>query len=698
MRRLLIALLCVPAIAAAQTTNPFSAPSPLLFGAPQFDKITDADFQPAIDEGMKQHLAEIEAIANNPDPPTFDNTIVAMEKSGEMLTRVQRVFGALSQSNTNPTLQKVQSEEAPKLAAHRDAIYLNPKLFDRVKAIYDQRATLKLDPESDRLVERYYRDFVRAGAELPEQQKTAVRALNKEQSQLTTEFRKRVLAATNDAAIVVDTKEELAGLPEADIAAAAEAAKSRGLEGKYVLTLQNTTQQPPLTFLQNRALRERIFKASEQRGNGGANDTTQIVSRLAKLRATRAAYLGFLNFAAFNLDDEMAKTPANAIKLMTDMVPAATAKAKGERDRMQKLIGDPFKLEPWDWQYYAEQVRKSDYDVDEAEVRPYFELNRVLQDGLFFAANKLYGITFKERTDIPSYQADVRVFEVFDKDGSPLALFYYDPFARPNKSGGAWTGSFVGQSKLLGTKPVVYNVENFTKPAAGQPALLNFTEVTTMFHEFGHALHAMFNTVKYPTLGGTPRDFVEFPSQFNEHWALEPSVFANYAKHYRTGKPMPAALVEKIKRARTFNQGFATTEYLAAALLDMAWHTIASDAPPQDVNMFEPYALKRYRIAMPEVPPRYHTTYFSHIWASGYAAGYYAYLWSEVLDDDAYDWFREHGGMTRANGQRFRDMVLSRGGSEDPAEMYRAFSGHDPSVQPLLEERGLAAPPAAKKK
>ena len=691
MRRLLIALLCVPAIAAAQTTNPFSAPSPLLFQAPQFDRITDADFQPAIEEGMKQHLAEIEAIANNPDPPTFDNTIVAMEKSGELLSRVQRVFGALSQSNTNPTLQKVQSEEAPKLAAHRDAIYLNPKLFERVKKIYDDRATLNLDPESNRLVERYYRDFVRSGAELPENQKTALRALNKEQSQLTTEFRKRVLAATNDAAVVVDTKEELAGLPDADIAAAAEAAKSRGLEGKYVLTLQNTTQQPQLTFLQNRGLRERLFKASEQRGNGGPDDTTQIVSRLAKVRATRAAYLGFLNFAAFSLDDEMAKTPANAIKLMTDMVPASVAKAKGERDRMQKLIGDRFKLEPWDWQYYAEQVRKSDYDVDEAQVRPYFELNRVLQDGVFFAANKLYGITFKERTDIPPYQPDVRVFQVFDKDGSPLALFYYDPFARPNKSGGAWTGSFVSQSKLLGTKPVVYNVENFTKPAAGQPALLNFTEVTTMFHEFGHALHAMFNTVKYPTLGGTPRDFVEFPSQFNEHWALEPSVFANYAKHYATGKPMPAALVDKIKRARTFNQGFATTEYLGAALLDMAWHTIASDAPAQDPNTYEPYSLKRYRIAMPEVPPRYHTTYFSHIWASGYAAGYYAYLWSEVLDDDAYYWFRDHGGMTRANGQRFREMVLSRGGSEDPAAMYRAFAGHDPSVQPLLNERGLTS-------
>jgi peptidyl-dipeptidase Dcp len=687
MKRFLIAI-AIAASAHAQT-NPFSAPSPLLFQAPQFDKITDADFQPAIEEGMKQHLAEVEAIANSADAPTFDNTIVAMERTGAMLTRVQRVFGSLTQANTNPTLQKIQTEEAPKLAAHRDAIFLNPKLFARVKAIYDQHATLHLDPESNRLVERYYRDFVRSGALLSDADKTTLRALNKEQSQLTTEYRKRVLAATNDAAIVVDTKEELAGLPDADIAAAAEAAKNRGLAGKYVLTLQNTTQQPPQTYLKNRALRERLFNASIQRGNGGANDTTKIDTRLAQLRAQRAKLLGFPTFAAFNLDDEMAKVPDNAIKLMTDMVPASTAKARGEADRMQQLISGEFKLQPWDWQFYAEEVRKKDYDVDDMQVRQYLDIDRVLRDGVFFAANKLYGITFKERADIPPYQSDVRVFEVFDADNSPLALFYFDPFARSNKSGGAWTGSFVGQSKLLGTKPVVYNVENFTKPAPGQPALVSFTDATTMFHEFGHALHAMFNSGKYPALGGTPRDFVEFPSQFNEHWALEPSVFANYAKHYKTGDPMPQSLVDKIKKSRTFNQGFATTEYLGAALLDMAWHTLPPDAPLQDVNAFEPEALTRFRINVPEVPPRYRTTYFSHIWGGGYAAGYYAYLWSEVLDDDAYYWFREHGGMTRANGQRYRDMILSRGGSEDPAAMYRAFRGRDPVVEPLLIERGL---------
>ena len=685
------ALLLLAEFAPAQT-NPFSAPSALPFQAPPFDKITDADYQPAIDEGMKQHLAQVQNIANNPDAPTFANTIEAMERSGAMLTRVQRVFGALTQSNTNPTLQKIQSEEAPKLAAHRDAIYLDPKLFARVKTIYDQRSSLNLDPESKQLVERNYLEFVRSGALLSDADKTTLRALNKEASQLTTDYRKRVLAATNDAAIVLDTKEELNGLPDSDIAAAAEAAKSRGLTDKYVLTLQNTTQQPPQTYLKNRALRERLFNASVQRGNGGTNDTTKIASRLAQLRAQRAKLLGYPNFASFNLDDEMAKTPANAIKLMTDMVPAATGKARGEAARMQKFIdaqSSGFKLQPWDWQFYAEEVRKAEYNVDESQVRPYLEIDRVLRDGVFFAANKLYGLTFKERKDIPVYQPDVRVFDVIDSDSTALALFYLDPFARSNKSGGAWTGSFVGQSKLLGSKPVVYNVENFTKPAPGQPALLSFSDVTTMFHEFGHALHAMFSTIKYPSLGSTPRDFVEFPSQFNEHWALEPSVFANYAKHYKTGEPMPQSLVDKIKKSRTFNQGFATTEYLGAALLDMAWHTLPPDALLQDVNAFEPEALTRFQINMPEVPPRYHTTYFSHIWGSGYAAGYYAYLWSEVLDDDAYYWFREHGGMTRANGQRFREMILSRGRTEDPAVMFRAFRGRNPIVEPLLIERGL---------
>jgi peptidyl-dipeptidase Dcp len=690
-------LVTLALLAALASTNPFAKESSLPFHAPPFNEIKDSDYQPAIEEGMKEELAEIDAIADNSAKPTFANTIEAMEKSGALLRRSQRVFGAVTQSNTNPTLQKVQAELAPKAAAHRDAIYLNPKLFARVKAIYDERASLK--GEQKTLVERYYRDFVRAGALLSDADKEKLKAINKEQSKLGTDYRKRVLADTNDSAIVIDDVKELDGLSEADLAAAAAAAKSRGLEGKWVLTLQNTTQQPPQTYLRNRALREKLFKASEMRGDhGGENDTTAIISRLAQLRAERAKLLGFDTYADFGLTDQMAKKLASAIKLMTDMVPASTAKARGEAARMQKLIDEQhggFQLEPWDWQYYAEQVRKADYDVNDEEVRPYFELDRVLQDGVFFAATKLYGITFRERHDIPPYHPDVRVFEVFDKDGKPLALFYADFFSRSGKAGGAWTGGFVGQSSLLGTQPAVYNVENITKPAAGQPALLTFTEVTTMFHEFGHALHAMFSHVEYPTLSGNvPRDFVEFPSQFNEHWALEPSVFANYAKHYKSGEPMPKELVAKLRKARTFNQGFATTEYLAAALLDMAWHDLPSGAPLQNVDKFEQESLARYHVDMPQVPPRYRSTYFSHIWGGGYAAAYYAYLWSEVLDDDAFYWFREHGGMTRANGQRFRDMVLSRGGTIDPADMYRAFAGHDPKVEPLLLERGLKEAPA----
>lgn len=672
--------------------NPFAHPSPLPFEAPPFDKIKDTDFQPAIEEGMRQELAEVELIAANPDAPTFANTIEAMERRGELLRRVQPVFFGMVSSNTNPAIQKVQTEEAPKLAAHRDAIYLNPKLFARVKAIYEQRATLKLAPDADYLVERYYRDFVRAGALLSDADKSTMRALNKEQSQLSDQFRNKVLADTNASALVIADHSELTGLPGADLAAAAQAASKAGQSGKWVLTLQNTTQQPAQTYLQNREVRQRLFEASSKRGDhGGDNDTKAIVERMAQLRAQRAKLLGYPTYAAYGLDDQMARTPENAIKLMTDLAPAATDKARGEAARMQELIDkgkDPFKLEPWDWQHYAEQVRKSEYDLDESAIRPYFELDRVLQDGVFYAANQLYGLTFKERKDIPVYQPDVRVFEVFDADGSSLALFYLDPFARPNKQGGAWTSGFVGQSKLLGTKPVVTNNENFVKPAPGQPMLLSFTEVTTMFHEFGHALQSIMSDVRYPN-SRMPRDFVEVPSQFNEHWALEPKVFANYARHYKTGEPMPAELVEKIKKARTFNQGFATSEYLQAALLDMAWHMIAPDAPLQNADTFEPEALKRFQVYLAEVPPRYHSTYFSHIWSGGYSAGYYAYLWSEVIDDDAYAWFKENGGMTRENGQRFREMILAHAGTQDCAAMYRAFRGRDAEVEPLLEERGL---------
>jgi peptidyl-dipeptidase Dcp len=683
-----------PVTAQPQTaTNPFLSASSLQFQAPPFDRIKDTDYQPAIEQGMKQQLAEIDTIANNPAPPTFANTIEAMERSGALLTRVSKVFFNLTQSNTNDTMQKIEADEAPKLASHQDSIYLNPKLFARVKSLYDSRDSLGLDAQGKYLVERYYKNFVRAGALLSEADKTALRALNQEESTLTTKFREKVLADTKDSAIVVDNKADLAGLSDEDIASAAESAKERGLTGKWVLPLQNTTQQPPLTYLQNRSLRQRLLAASEARGNhGGANDTKSTVTRLAQLRADKAKLLGFPTYATYVLDDQMAKTPENAIKLMTDLVPASTQHAREEAAKMQKLSPDP--LAAADWQFYAEQVRKAEYDLDENQVRPYFEINRVLHDGVFYAANQLYGLTFKERKDIPVYQPDVRVFEVFDADGKSMALFYADYYARGNKSGGAWMDSFVDQSGLLGTRPVVLNVCNFTKPAPGQPALLSFTDVTTMFHEFGHALHGMFSNVNYPTLAGTnvPRDFVEFPSQFNEHWALEPKVFANYAKHYQTGAPMPQTLVDKIKKSRTFNQGYALTEYLESALLDMAWHTTQPGTPQQDVNTFEPSALERFQIAMPLIPPRYHTTYFSHVWGGGYAAGYYAYLWSELIDDDAFYWFRENGGMTRANGQRFRDMILSRGGSQDLATLYRTFRGRDPIADPLLIERGLKSP------
>ncbi|MGI9089858.1 MAG: peptidyl-dipeptidase Dcp [Gemmatimonadaceae bacterium] len=676
-------------------SNPFFAASTLPYQAPPFDRIHDSDFQPALEEGMKQHLVEIEAIANQAAPPTFDNTVVAMERSGQLLNRVQRVFSAVTQSNTNDVLQQIRKEEAPRLAAHSDAIYLNGKLYARINSIYDRRDATGLNPEQKFLVDRYHRDFVRAGAQLSEADKTRLRALNQEESKLTTSFQNDLLGATKAGAVTVSDRSDMAGLSEGEVAAAADAAKRRGLVGKWVLPLQNTTQQPAQVSLSNRATRERLFVAATERAeHGDSNDTRATVKRLAQLRAERAKLLGFPTYAAYKLDNQMAKTPEAAIKLLTDLVPPATAKARAEAGRMQTLIDRQkggFTLAPWDWQYYAEQVRKAEYDLDETQIKPYFELDRVLHDGVFFAANKLYGVTFKERKDIPVYQPDVRVFEVSDADGKPMALFYIDYFKRDNKSGGAWMSSFVDQSGLFGTKPVVFNVANFTKPAPGQPALLSFDDVTTMFHEFGHALHGMFSQVEYPTLAGTsvPRDFVEFPSQFNEHWALEPTVFANYAKNYRTGELMPQPLVDKIKKSRTFNQGFGTTEYLGAALLDIAWHTLPADAPQQEVDAFEAAALKRFNVDMRDVPPRYRTTYFAHIWSGGYAASYYAYLWSEVLDDDAYAWFVEHGGMTRANGQRFRDMILSRGGTDDVGALYRAFRGRDPSVEPLLEQRGL---------
>jgi peptidyl-dipeptidase Dcp len=684
-------------------SNPFYAASTLPFQVPPFDKITNAHYQPAIEAGMKQQLTEVDAIANQSAPPTFDNTIIPLERSGALLARAAKTFNAITSANTDSILQGIQEVVAPKLAAHNDAIYLNDKLFQRVKSIYDRRETLGFNAEQKFLVELYNRNFIRAGAQLSEADKTRLRALNQEEAKLSTDFANKLLAATKAGALVLDNVAQLDGFSEGEIATAAEAAKSRGLTGKWVIPLQNTTQHPAQASLKNRDVRQRLFIASTQRASrSDSNDTRGIVQRLAPLRGEKAKLLGYPTYGDYALDNQMAKTPGAALKLLTQLAPAAVARARSEAALMQGLIDRQkggFKLAPWDWQYYAEQVRKEQYDLDENQLKPYFELDRVMRDGMFFAATKLYGITFRERKDLPVYHPDVRVFDVIDADGKQLSIFYADYFKRDNKNGGAWMDTFVDQSGLTGTQPVVFNVANFTKPAPGQPALLTFSDVTTLFHEFGHALHGMFSKTQYPTLSGTnvPRDFVEFPSAFNEHWALDTIVFANYAKHHQTGQPMPKALIDKAKKARTFNQGFTTTELLEAALLDIAWHAIPPGSGQQDVDAFEASALKRFNVEMYEVPPRYRTPYFAHIWGGGYASSYYAYLWSEVLDHDAYYWFVENGGLTRANGQRFRDMILSRGGTQEVAALYRAFRGRDPSVDPLIIERGLKPPPGQEK-
>ncbi|MGH9585830.1 MAG: peptidyl-dipeptidase Dcp [Acidobacteriaceae bacterium] len=674
--------------------NPFYAPSTLPFHAPPFNKIKDSDYQPALEAGMAQQIQEADAIANNPAPPTFENTLVALEKSGRLLDRVANVFFGVTGANTDPELQKIQTAVAPQLAATQDAIYLNSKLFDRIKAIYEKRDSLKLDLESRRLLEWQYTEFVHNGAALSEADKTKLKKLNEEASTLSNDFVVKLLAATKAGAYSTTDESALAGLNPAQMAAAAQAAKQRNQQG-WVLPLQNTTQQPDLTFLKNRATRKALFEDSWNRAErGDANDTRATISRLAQIRAEKAKLLGFPNYAAWNLTDQMAKTPENAVHFMDALVPASTAKASSEAKEIQALIDSQhggFQLQPWDWEFYSEQVRKAKYDLDENDVKPYFELNNVLENGVFYAAHQLYGISFKKRHDIPVYNPDVRVFEVFDSNGKPLALFYCDYFKRDNKNGGAWMSDFVHPSKLLGTLPVVYNVANFPKPAPGEPALLSFSDVTTMFHEFGHALHGMFGDTEYPSLSGTnvPRDFVEFPSQFNEHWALYPSVFKHYAKNYKTGAPMPKELYEKIKKARTFNQGYVLTELIAAAELDMQWHTLPASAPLENVDTFEKAALQKKHLLISYVPPRYRSSYFMHIWGNGYQAGYYAYLWTEMLDDAAYQWFEDHGGLTRANGDRFRRMVLSRGNTEDLETMYDQWLGGKPSIEPMLKNRGL---------
>jgi peptidyl-dipeptidase Dcp len=677
--------------------NPFYAESPLPFHAPPFDKIKDADFQPAIEAGMARQLAEVRKIAENSAAPTFANTLVPMEKSGALLDRATQAFYGVTGANTDPALQATKSALAPKLAAHNDAIYLNPKLFARVSAVYEKRDLSGLDSESKRLVEVTYDEFVRAGARLSEADKERLKKLNEEASTLSETFSQRLLAANAAGAYVTPSREPLAGMSDAQLAAALEAARAKNEQG-YALPLQNTTQQPAFSYLSERATRQAIFDNSWNRTErGDSNDTRTIVSRLAQLRAQRAQLLGFPNHASWRLQNQMAKTPETALEFMSALVPLATARAEREGRDIQAVIdasGQHFALEPWDWDFYGEQVRRARYDLNDAEVKPYFELGSVLVNGVFYAATQLYGLTFKELHNIPVYHPDVRVFEVSDADGKPLALFYCDYFKRDNKNGGAWMSTFVTQSKLLGTRPVIYNVANLPKPAPGEPALISFDDVTTMFHEFGHALHGMMADTEYPSLSGTAtaRDFVEFPSQFNEHWAMYPAIFEHYARHYRTGALMPPELAAKIKRAQNFNAGYRMTELLAAAELDMQWHMLPAGAPLQDPDAFQKEALTKTHLDLPAVPPRYRTTYFSHIWAGGYSAGYYAYLWTQMLADDAFQWFEENGGLTRANGDRLRRMVLSRGNTEDLAAMYAEWRGRAPKVDAMLKDRGLSDP------
>lgn len=677
------------------TSNALLVKSELPYQAPPFDKIKDSDFKPAFEAGMKEHLSEIEKIATNSEAPTFENTLVAMEKSGELLGRVNNIFNALTGANTNDGLQKLQEEVAPKLAAHMDAIYLNTQLFKRIQDIYSNKANLKLDPESAKLIEYYYQTFELAGAKLSDSEKTNLKKLNEQEASLSAKFSNQLLAAAKAGSVVIADKAELAGLSGGDISAAAQAGKDAKQDGKWILKLQNTTQQPMLQGLSNRATRQKLFDASYNRAEkGDANDTRKTISEIARIRTQKAKLMGFPNYATWKLQDQMAKTPVAVESFLSKLVPSATARANAEAADIQAVIDRQkggFKLAAYDWDHYAEQVRKEKYDLDENQIKPYFELNSVLKNGVFFAATKLYGITFKERTDLPVYQEDVKVFELFEENGTSIGLFYCDFFKRDNKSGGAWMSNLVGQSSLLGTKPVIYNVCNFTKPSKGEPALISFDDVTTMFHEFGHALHGFFGSQKYPALSGTSvaRDFVEFPSQFNEHWSLDPVIFKNYAKHYKSGELMPQALVDKIKKASAFNQGYSLTETLAAAALDMQWHKLTANDPLQDVDKFETAALNKTRLALSYVPPRYRSSYFLHIWANGYAAGYYAYLWTEMLDNDAYSWFEENGGLTRANGQRFRNMILSRGNTEDYNKMFKNFRGHAPDITPMLKNRGL---------
>ena len=676
---------------AALANNPFMKKSSLQYQAPEFDKIKDEHFKPAFDYGLKQNLTEIEKIANNTEAPTFENTVLALEKSGEVLKRAQIIFYNLTGSNTNPTLQKIEEEYAPIFAAHYDKIYLNSKLLNRIKAV----KTDGLDLEDKRLIEVYKQKFELAGANLTDAQKEQMKTINAELATLGTQFSSKLLEARKKGAVLFDNVKDLEGLSADEIAAAATDAKNAGYEGKYLLTLLNTTQQPLLQNLKNRATREKLYKASWYRAEkGDENDTRATLEKMAKLRMDKAHLMGKSSYAELNLMDQMAQKPENALKLLSQLANPAVEQARKEAADIQKLIDEQkggFSLEHWDWNFYAEQVRKAKFDLDENQIKPYFEVSTVLEKGVFYAAEKFYGITFKERKDLPVYHPDVVAYEVFDRDGKSLAIYYLDFYTRDNKNGGAWMSNFVEQSFSTNTKPVIVNVFNYQKPAPGKPSLISYDDVSTMFHEFGHTLHGLFANQKYITISGTnvPRDFVEFPSQINEFFALEPSILKNYAIHYETKQPMPQALVEKIKNASTFNQGYATTELVSAATLDMAWHSVTSENQFKPTLDFEKDVLQKYGFTLPQVPPRYHSPYFAHIWGGGYSAGYYAYMWSDVLNADAWKWITDNGGMTRENGDRFRKYILSVGNSVDLNKAYKDFSGRNPEIKPLLQNKGF---------
>ncbi len=681
----------IPVPDASLSSNPFMKKSKLQYEAPEFDKIKNEHFKPAFEFGLKQHDAEILKIANNTETATFDNTIVALEKSGEVLKRAVTIFSNLTSANTNPTLQALDEEFAPIFAAHSDKMYLNENLYNRIKAISDNG----LDSESKRLLQFYKQNFEIAGANLSSADKEKLKQVNQEMASLSTQYSNKLLEARKEGGIIIDNVKDLDGLSADEIAAAAADAKTAGKEGKYLLALQNTTQQPVLQNLTNRATREKVFKASWMRAEkGGSSDTRETIEKLARLRLKKAQILGKKSFAEWKLQDQMAKTPDAAVKLMNQLATPAVETAKREAKDIQDLIDQQkggFKLEPWDWNFYAEQVRKAKFDLDENQIKPYFEITTVLEKGVFFAAEKFYGLTFKKRTDLPVYHPDVVTYEVFDQDGKSLAIYYLDFYTRDSKNGGAWMSNFVEQSYLLGTKPVIVNCYNYQKPAPGKPSLISYDDVTTIFHEFGHSIHGMFASQKYPSLSGTnvPRDFVEFPSQINEHWALDPVVLKNYALHYETKQPIPQALVDKIKKAATFNQGYMTTELVSAAALDMDWHSVTNEGQLLPVLDFEKQSLNNHGFTLSTVPPRYHTPYFAHIWGGGYSAGYYAYLWSETLDSDAWEWISKNGGLTRENGDRFRKYILSVGNSVDLNQAFRDFTGHDPDIKPLLRNRGF---------